>query len=849
MSNNLILVLLAGAATLSLTQRTHAQLQPASPAIAQPDSQPPAYVVLPTSEVFRESVHAPSLAREFRRLALLELRAVQIPSQDDYVCTEFLLDLAFACQDPTPEQLRQRIEAAFNAGDAAAVERETRRLLTLVPTDTVAQMRLISSRIATMQTAEDRLAAYDRVLGKDGEKLDAGVRSRLALDASLLAKELGDREGFARRLRLAAQLDGTNKDAALLLYQFFAESSTDPVGSFELLVNLLYADPLDPAVHFMIRDALLAAHVFPAARRFQQGAERIIGATMIGMDESAMNRRNIESFLISWRADGPSKLLSNLEAQLRETKESVAAAIAAGGESDSKLDDARLTYDLEEIRLAAAIASVNPAIVDASLAELSSMVESTARNLADPALRSVSPEVAAELTRGAIRSLVVWRAVANRNLGAMEAELKALEERCPNGESELPLAQAWVRFRTGDIAAAESLLSQASPSIWGALLAGEIANAKGDQATAVKLLVDLSDYKPLDPVGALAFERAAQIDSSVRAQTPQARDISALAAAVPAWIDTMVTEPRLHQQLSAVAEYSKPGFPAMPFEPVYVNVTLTNLSRMPLGLGANRALNSRLAFIPALETRGGIINTAEAEIFEFAGATRLLPQQSVTVRCEPDLGVTGWLASAWCTHPTRIRWRVIQGFEPERGNNLTTGPGCLETSLTTIPRQSVNETVLRERTLVESITDAGKGEGSWQALLYSARALMMQLAAQIEPGVEPPPLPEVIARAVATRYPTLSPAARAMTLCVMPPAAQIPDLRVLDEVARTDTDPRLRALYLLTRAADPNDAVFQLCLNSEDPQIKRIAAIQQKRLSEGRVVYSVSGVTASPKGN
>ena len=54
----------------------------------------------------------------------------------------------------------------------------------LDPSDTVAQLRLISARIGQFQTAEERLAAYERFTGPEGKGLDPAIRSRLALDAA-----------------------------------------------------------------------------------------------------------------------------------------------------------------------------------------------------------------------------------------------------------------------------------------------------------------------------------------------------------------------------------------------------------------------------------------------------------------------------------------------------------------------------------------------------------------------------------------------------------------------------------------------------------------------------------------
>jgi hypothetical protein len=132
---------------------------------------PPAAVApqaFPSTPELSASLMAPTVARELRRLALLELRAMDTPAGDDYLCTEFLLSLAAKCRADDVEQLRRRVEAAFNAGDSAKVEALSRQLLTMDPGDTRTQLRLIAAKLTAMQTVEARLAAIDRLLGPDG---------------------------------------------------------------------------------------------------------------------------------------------------------------------------------------------------------------------------------------------------------------------------------------------------------------------------------------------------------------------------------------------------------------------------------------------------------------------------------------------------------------------------------------------------------------------------------------------------------------------------------------------------------------------------------------------------------
>src|SRR5262249_36532640 len=137
-------------------------------------------------------------------------------------------------------------------------------------------LRLISGKIGRLQTAEQRLTLYTRLLGPDGEALSPAIRSRLALDDALLLREQGDIDGFVDRLALAIRLDPTHKEAAALAAQYYSDQVSDPVGKFQLLIDLLYADPLDPNVHESIARLLAQEGAWAQAKRFHDNGINLL---------------------------------------------------------------------------------------------------------------------------------------------------------------------------------------------------------------------------------------------------------------------------------------------------------------------------------------------------------------------------------------------------------------------------------------------------------------------------------------------------------------------------------------------------------------------------------------------
>ncbi|MEN0021350.1 MAG: hypothetical protein AAF747_10755, partial [Planctomycetota bacterium] len=145
------------------------------------------------------------LAEELTSLALIDLRAQAEPTREDAAAAGTLLSFAQMFAPNDAELVRQRLLAADAADDGELVESLTRQLIRLDPTDTVAQLRAIGHRVAREQTAEARIRLFETLLGQ--ESIDVSVRSRLALDAALLHRELGDDEKYAELLVRSLRLD------------------------------------------------------------------------------------------------------------------------------------------------------------------------------------------------------------------------------------------------------------------------------------------------------------------------------------------------------------------------------------------------------------------------------------------------------------------------------------------------------------------------------------------------------------------------------------------------------------------------------------------------------------------
>jgi len=440
---------------------------------------------------------------------------------------------------------------------------------------------------------------------------------------------------------------------------------------------------------------------------------------------------------------------------------------------------------------------------------------------------------------GAVQSVQMWRLLAERDMDAIEADLN---KRITVEGYTLPepeLVEAFRALRRGDLGTARSQLELTEEGPWSRIVAGLLAKANADAAIAAEIFMQIADEYPLDVMGGVARELARQCDpSSVLPSAVNLKEAQ-VCALIPVWIDGMATDPRLHQIVTATLATEA----AAALEPVQMTITVTNLSRIPLGLGGDRTISSRFLLTPVLESRMGGVRLAEPVVCEIQTRFRLLPSESVSTTIDAETGVTGWLSSLWCRFPTRLRWRVLQGFEPDVGQSRRPGPGSTEFSLPTLVRSNLTDALKNEAELAQSISTAL--EAQVPTLLYAARTMLLDVGPQSNETLVNK---AVVTEALLTRYQAASPALRMFMLATLPPSSKCVALTAFDQFASMDTDPALHAMYVLTRVTAPDDPAFARYETQTASPITRAVLHHRDRLNEGRPTYASDYLPMLPPG-
>lgn len=785
--------------------------------------------------------------REITRLALLDLRSLDSPGPDDFAIASGLLSIAQELAPADADILRRRIEAAYNAGDTATVDACTKALVQLDPRDTVAQLRYITSRIGTYQTAEERLAAYDALLGPKGEAIDAAIRSHLALDACLLARERGDTPGFIDRLKKAITLDATNKDAALLAYTYFAERVDDRLGRLELLTNLLYADPLDSKTLRLMRDEFAQTGAFDAANRFHA----MIAAIQSGAGEQAPESFQIEGLILQWLTKGPGVVVADLSTRVAAERHRVAASNDADPTSQASLgtlrpEDVRLSLGLEELRLVAAKAGgeKTKATITDSLKDLWATTQNQAQAVLDPTRRppGMSEATAANIAIGTVLETKLLRLLVNVGEDKGAEALNQAIAGLPASDVRRVSLEAWTLLRAEKF---DEVIAKVagfeSASSWTGAAKAEALLAKGDKAGAAATFAKTAELYPLATIGAYCAQRAIELDPDLP-RFAEAKKLEAYNAQLPTWLDQLASQPRRTQLMTA--DFGNWGATAL--QRVPVKIRLKNLLPIPLGMGSGRAMSTRMFFAPALEIGVRSRNDqASGEVVELDQRLRLNPGEEFTTSVYPDTALIGYLAEVGVMEPSRLRWRILQGFEILGDGSRRAGPGSLECSTGSLSREALPEARESLPKLAESLVKAKEFE-----LVPVILAIRSRLMGGRPDGVPDPDSPGII-KFLVQLYPTWPVPVRMVAVAALPPASILPGLAPVDAVLAQDPDPAVLSLVVVSRVNVATDPLLETAKKSSDPRLARLAALHQARLEAHKLTYSVRGpnvLVELPKG-
>ena len=403
--------------------------------------------------------------------------------------------------------------------------------------------------------------------------------------------------------------------------------------------------------------------------------------------------------------------------------------------------------------------------------------------------------------------------------------------------------RAWLAIRSGNAAAGrEQLEPYVRTSPFALLGVGMSYEVNGEKDQALAYYLRTAREHPLDVTGAWAISRA--IGLGFKFDPGSVATLESVVAEVPDFVDRLVQNP---QEFEEVRVQAVAQFPDA-IDRVGVRLTLQNLSRIPMALGADRPISSRFLIAPKLEASGRLSpKLIQPEVIDIDRRLRLMPQGKLEVELWPDAGLTGWLMECVATRTVRVRWRAIQGFQIAPSGGYLPGVMGLTADTGSLVRLPLAELSLPPEALAARI--ATEPASILPRLAAAVRASIMQPLFVPSDAPQPKPGEEAAApraggvetagvAVLAARYTSVPPADRAMLAAVLPHARLAPDMAPVDQAMRAETDPVPLCLVLATRVIDPADELLAKCKDSEDPRVRDMADRVRRRLEAGAKTYA-----------
>ena len=350
---------------------------------------------------------------------------------------------------------------------------------------------------------------------------------------------------------------------------------------------------------------------------------------------------------------------------------------------------------------------------------------------------------------------------------------------------------------------------------------GLVAESTGDRAAAAGHYQRTAERVTGTLAGAWSAQRYTQLTGKPAPVLPESARLQAMADGVPPIFDQMVANPASFMSLFV----DTPSREIAYSDRSMVRLRLLNRSPVPLAVGAERPLNTRILLSSEISV-GGVRSFAEAvpEVIGIDRRLRLMPREEINVEIWADPGFAGWALMHRTGEFVVRRYRALQGFMLDRAGVPRGGPNCLEAE-SSMPQ---TRNGLPRRTDEDWLASVGtaRGEGFVETLMACRTRL-----ASVGRDPKDSPMDATVAsrmgEALLARYRREDRTGRLLILTNIPTGLQVAVLADLDRGLRDtpEPDPLVLLVKLVTRAVDDSDPGFAAAKGLSDPAIARAAAM------------------------
>ena len=767
------------------------------------------------------------LAAQYLRSAMsvMEARSVTVLGLEGAV---FLVQRATDL-DPDNAELWRALLELIDLQDRPEDDELRRTLLEnlvrLDPEDDVVRLRQISASLAQHQTIKERIDAYQRLLSMPNPtQLGPAITSRLAFDLAMLFSRDDDVQGYAKWLGEAVAADPSNRSAAAAATGFFRLNVQDAFAEAELLTSLMLADPTDVVTKTTLAQLLLDHGAYAAADRIYRVTERTYEAGGSLSPDGMLADRAVAQ----WGRGKVQAALQTIRVRQGQSDAVYRRSMQQQNPELTRLELARL-----HAPVAATLATIRAAIHN-RLGD--DQVESS--------MRGVRGAYAAEIERLRAAEDIDPREVADRlrqaawvfvwlggNVDDVVGFLDAAKQ-VPGDEGLSQTAQArfdgWLAMRRGEVDQAIVLLEPVAEDDVPAALGLALAHLKkGERRDGARGLLRVARAQPGSLIGVWASDVLGELIGR-RLQPaeldPLAPQLKALIDSVPLVYDRFPDEPTLAVSLRIVP--AKDTFD--PYEPIIVNLLITNHAPFPLAIDSGGPIRPRVILIPTIQiTRDLRFSQIAPIVVDIDRRLRLEPRQTLVVPVDLRRSHIDELLNK--AHPLRgalLKIRAVLNFwVPKQG---VIRAGLLGSEIEIQRPIRVNGARLTQGWVEYAIGVAIDPDDPDD---LATMALLSWLAPGLVPEQISADLIQLVrdsAQALAEGYAKLDPISQAWLLGV------VPRINVIEPVlamARKSTDKYVQISYLLFHVVDPADPMLDAAKRSDDPDVKYAAEFLESAMS------------------
>jgi hypothetical protein len=750
-----------------------------------------------------------------------------------------LTTLATELEPSNADAWRMLAEVAEMADRPMLRVNAVRGLLAADPTDQAVQLARLRDAIDSLSTAPKRLETYERLLSPDYQsRLGPAISARIALDAALLQRRLGNIDQFARWLGEAVALDPSYVDAMAIAAGYFGDDTAGPFRQVELMTALMLANLHDPTSQVSLGEMLLSYGAYPAAERVLAMAVADRASEM----DAVTNDVLADYAMAQWAAgDGPAALLT-IRLRQQAIDEVFRKNIRAQQPRATPLQLARLHAPLTP-----KLATVRAAIQhDADPADARAAVDSAVDSFRTLAEIYKSAGTDSDADDKAAELLVQAAGVAlllDGDPDTAEELLQHATETVVLSEEARQRFDGWIAMRRGDLETAaamlEPLAAGSDPAMVGMAILNEL---RGNEQEAAKAFLSVVRSQPGTMLGIWSGKQLNQLLGRRISPREESQSLNEMIAGIDVVVDEYPTEPR--EALTMRVEPLKATF--QPYEPIIINVELLNNSVVPMAISESGPILPMVLIEPRMEITNTSLKVNTPIIVSIDRAIRLRPRERMSVRIDLRQQWIGGFLNQFPLRGGLIRMRVVSNFAVSQvstsgGDRMVFKPGRLgvqaEGDQVRIDGVRLNDAWLSD-TLdkVQLITD----EDDLVALALLSWVVGDDVNIRTEPSRVPGeaddtpliapgdrhPLQDAAISAVLMAFPSLGPLPRAWFLSVMAPD---PSLEAVFTMADQDTESVVRIGYLLRFLSPliPDEALddqrLLAFMQDDDDRVRRVA--------------------------